>query len=44
MRSCWSWAWTPPDWGISELNRLEIHGMNEELAKLRGPLADMHAT
>jgi hypothetical protein len=29
---------------ISELTRLEIHGMDEELAKLRGPLADFHAT
>jgi len=29
---------------ISELTRLEIHGMNEELAKLRGPLANMQAT
>ena len=29
---------------ISELTRLEVHGMDEELAKLRGPLADLHAT
>jgi quinol monooxygenase YgiN len=29
---------------ISELSRLEIHGMDEELAKLRGPLADFHPT
>ena len=26
---------------IAELTRLEIHGMEEELAKLRGPLADL---
>ena len=29
---------------ISELSRLEVHGMEEELAKLRGPLADFHPT
>ena len=27
---------------ISELTRLEVHGMEEELAKLRGPMADFH--
>jgi hypothetical protein len=26
---------------ISEVARLEVHGMEEELAKLRGPLADL---
>jgi hypothetical protein len=26
---------------ISELTRLEIHGPEEELAKLRGPMADL---
>jgi quinol monooxygenase YgiN len=29
---------------ISELARLEIHGMDEELAKLREPLAHLNAT
>jgi len=29
---------------ISEITRLEVHGMEEELAKLRGPLADFHPT
>jgi quinol monooxygenase YgiN len=29
---------------ISELTRLEIHGTEEELEKLRGPLADFHPT
>lgn len=28
---------------ISEVSGLEIHGPEEELAKLRGPLADHHA-
>jgi hypothetical protein len=27
---------------ISELTRLEIHGPEEELAKLRGPMADLN--
>ena len=26
---------------ISDLTRLEIHGLEEELAKLRGPMADL---
>jgi len=29
---------------ISELSRLEIHGIEEELAKLRAPLADFSPT
>jgi quinol monooxygenase YgiN len=29
---------------ISEITRLEVHGAEEELAKLRGPLADLHPT
>jgi hypothetical protein len=27
---------------ISALTRLEVHGVEEELAKLRGPLADLN--
>jgi len=30
--------------GISELVRFEIHGVEQELAKLREPLADLNAT
>lgn len=29
---------------ISEITRLEVHGVEEELAKLRGPLADFNPT
>ena len=29
---------------ISEVTRLEVHGVEEELAKLRGPLADFNPT
>ncbi len=29
---------------ISEITRLEIHGVEDELAKLREPLADLEAT
>ena len=29
---------------ISEITRLEIHGVEEELAKLRGPLANFNPT
>ncbi len=29
---------------VAEIARLEIHGIEEELAKLRGPLADINVT
>jgi hypothetical protein len=29
---------------IAEIARLEIHGVEEELAELRGPLADVNPT
>jgi hypothetical protein len=29
---------------LADLTRLEIHGIEEELAQLRGPLADLNAT
>jgi hypothetical protein len=29
---------------MSEITRLEVHGVEEELAKLRGPLADFNPT
>ena len=34
----------PEFFQIAELARLEIHGIDEELAKLRGPLADLNPT
>jgi hypothetical protein len=30
--------------GLAELSRVEIHGCEQELAKLRGPLADLGAS